>query len=233
MQRGIGRTVHALVSSALPSLRVVALVYTGLSGIAVLLVVATAALVPSAPILQQVTEPARQAVTSFVQPTTEHVTPLITPAPAVTRTAPEFVATTSLEVQIAPEPVVLEVTIVPVPRPTPAFTYVAPTIDLTQPDVPSDAEVVDDSTELAPAPDVVEAAPEQATLQIASVEQPRALPTPVIPTTPAEVKAQVDAANQAAIDAKKAAAAQAKAQADAANQAAIDAAKAAKAAAKH
>src|SRR5579864_4119631 len=188
MERGIGRTVHALVSSALPSLRVVALVYTGLGGMAALLVVVTAALVPGAPILQQVTEPARQAVTSFVQPTTERVTPSIAPAPVVAIT-PRFVATTSLDVKIDPEPVVLDVTIVPVPKPT--FTYVAPTIDLTQPDDRSSDAVVDDSAEIAPAPDVVE---QQATLQIATVEAPKPLPTPVIPTTPAEVKAQVDAA---------------------------------------
>src|SRR5579864_9365669 len=184
MERGIGRTVHALVSSALPSLRVVALVYTGLGGIAALLVVVTAALVPSAPILQQVTEPARQAVTSFVQPTTERVTPFIAPAPAVAIT-PRFVATTSLDVEIDPEPVVLDVTIVPVPKPTPTFTYVAPTIDLTQPGDQSGDEVVDDSAEIMPVADVVEQAPDQATLQIATVEQPRALPTVVIPTTPA------------------------------------------------
>jgi hypothetical protein len=68
---------------------------------------------------------------------------------------------------------------------------------------------------------------------MATVDQPKPLPTPTpLLETPQQAKARADAANQAAIDAAKAAAAAAKAQADAANQAAIDAAKAA-AKAKH
>jgi colicin import membrane protein len=100
-------------------------------------------------------------------------------------------------------------------------------LDVAPPTV-ADEPVVDDEEqphpEEAPAPtlpQVVQAA-EPPTLVIASVEAPKVLPTPVPTLTPQQLKARADAANQAAIDAAKAAQARAKADADAANQAAID-----------
>jgi hypothetical protein len=236
------RALRGLASAALPSLRVVALVYAGLSGIAVLVVVITAAVSPRTPVVQQVTEPAREAVTTLVQPTTDMVTGIIAPPPVVVvapaaPTPVPFVDFTSLDVVIdtppTAEPVVVE-------RPQPRVVYVpvpAPSLD-----VADDQAVIDDGSagtvlfeDAPPADDLVVSAPQDApALQEASAEAPRPLPTPtvVIPTTAQQVKAQVDAANQAAIDAAKTATATAKAQADAANQAAIDAAKAA-AKAKH
>lgn len=230
------RALRGLVSTALPSLRVVALVYAGISGIAVLVVVVTAAVTPKAPVLQQVTEPAREAVTTLVQPTTNMVTGIMAspppPAPTVA-TAPEpplFVDMTTLDVVIdnpapTPEPVVVQ-------RPQLRAVYVAPAAPaVTADEASADDQSVDDAVaEDVPASsnDQVVSAPQDApALQEAAAEAPKALPTPtvVIPTTPEQVKAQVDAANQAAIDAAKTATATAKAQADVANQAAIDAAR--------
>src|ERR1043166_7226428 len=112
MQRGIGVLVHTVIKAAWPSLRVVALVYTGMSGIAALVVIVTAAVAPKAPVVQQVSEPARQAVTTLVQPATDMIGSLM-PAPVVVAPAPvaapteptaaPFVDTTSLDVTVEDE----------------------------------------------------------------------------------------------------------------------------------
>src|SRR5579864_1221509 len=148
------RALSGLVSTVLPSLRVVALVYAGLSGIAVLVVVVTAAVAPKAPLVQQVTEPAREAVTTLVQPTTDLVTGIMTaPPPPVPAAAlsgpPPFVDTTTLDVVIeaplpTPAPIVVE-------RRQPRVVYVAPTA----PAVADDQAATDDpSTDDSAAQDV-------------------------------------------------------------------------------
>lgn len=238
MPRGVSSTI-------LPSLRVVALTYTGLAGIAAMIVVVTAAIMPRTPILEQVTEPARQVVTTFVQPTTDLVSSFIAPPtlplPPPTAAKPSaFVATTRLNVVIDSPPAVLDVTIAPVaPTPRPRLVYAPPPAPAPLEEVIDDSDdVVDDEMDFSPVGEtrpveqIVEAPP---VMQMASVATPVPLPTAtvVIPTTEAQVKAQTDAANQAAIDAAKAAAAAAKARDNAANQAAIDAQKVAAAKQKH
>src|SRR5258708_2763002 len=75
MQRGTMRSRLVTTANALkPCLRVIALVYTGLGGMLAMALVVSVALVPIGPALQQVAEPARQAVSNFVQPTTDAVT---------------------------------------------------------------------------------------------------------------------------------------------------------------
>jgi hypothetical protein len=236
--------LHWAMKNVLPSLRVVALVYTGLSGVAALVVVVTAAVAPKAPVVQQVTEatgPARQAVTTLVQPTGDLIASLM-PAPAPVTMAPRvqtqpaptaapFVDTTSLDITIGeavPEP---QAEVHTAPRPILRFVpqLVEPAAVQDDEDVPSDDQAVDD-----PVPAVGIATPEvvaaPAGQTAASAEPPKPLPTIAptpLPETPQQAKARMDAANQAAIDAQKAAAAKAKADADAANQAAISAQKAA------
>ena len=235
MQRAFVRSVHALIGAVLPSLRIVSLVYTGLGGIMAMVLLVGVAALPATPVLQQVAEPARQAVASLVQPSSDMVTALVSgPSvrvlvmPVVPTPVP-FVATASLDITInpAPEPAEPVVETVEVARPAVTRRYVAPApVQVEEPSV-EDVQI-DDEAPSEPAPDepradVVKPA-EPVTMQIATVEQPKALPTEVAPpTTPEEVKARVDAANQAAIDAAKASAVNAKAEADAANQAAIDA----------
>jgi hypothetical protein len=236
MQRGIRELVRSMVHAVLPSLRVVALVYTGLSGVAVLVLVVTASVVPKAPIVQQVTEPARQVVTTFVQPTTDMIgslipapvaAPPIVPAPP---TADPFVDTTALDVTIDVAPAPVAAYSAPVRRPVVRVAPMAPAVD--------GGAVEDDTSEDLPAEDAPVATTPEPMLepaqtpmvQMASAEPPKPLPTVVptpVPETPQMIKARMDAANQAAIDAARAAAAKAKADADAANQAAIDAQKAA------
>src|SRR5947208_359498 len=137
MQRGIQTALRMLVCSALPSLRVVALVYTGISAIVALMVVVSAEVAPRAPVVQQVTEPAREAVTTLVQPTTAMVTELVAPPqPILVRTLPPpaqptpapFVATTVLEVTIdSARPVREVIQEAPVaPRRSPAVSVAPP-----------------------------------------------------------------------------------------------------------
>jgi hypothetical protein len=235
MQRGIGGSLRKAVNAALPSLRVVALVYLGLSAVAGLVVVITASVAPKAPVVQQVTEPARQAVTTLVQPTGDlirNVIPAPPPAaapvthvvvPGTDETPAPFVGTATLYVSIddtnPPPPQVIRV--------AQASPPVA--IEVTSDEAPADDqsdEVAPD--EEAPAEEVVAPPADAQNVQIATVDAPKPLPTPaptMAPETPQQAKARAEAANQAAIDTAKAAAAQAKADADAANQAAIDARK--------
>src|SRR6266581_3504072 len=70
----VHRRLVAMMGRFGPSLRVIALAYTGLGGMLALTLVVSLALVPVAPALQQVAEPARQAVNDLVQPTADAVT---------------------------------------------------------------------------------------------------------------------------------------------------------------
>src|ERR671932_2849190 len=71
MHRDVLPGLKAIVTAAVPSLRVVALTYTGLGGVAALVLVVSVAMMPRQPILQQVTEPARQVVSTFIPPAVE------------------------------------------------------------------------------------------------------------------------------------------------------------------
>ena len=231
MRRAILQNVRELSSSVLPSLRVVALVYTGLGGFAAMFLVLAAAAMPKSPIIEQVSEPARQAVTSLVvQPTSDLVTSFFNisgpPRALVTPPSPTpaaFVAAISLDVTIdeAAEPDVQPTPLsVPAPSATRYVVPPAPEVD-EQPtgDELVALEIVELPTHIATA--VVESSPPE--MHTASVEPPKPLPTPAPTLTAAQLKAQKEAENEAAIAANKAAQAQAKAAADAANRAAIQA----------
>ena len=142
MHRDLLRGVQALVSTALPSLRVVALTYTGLGGVAALVLVIAVAVMPKQPLLEQVTEPARQAVTNFVPPAVEFIarpSAQVAPPPAIAPTAAPFMATVTIDVTIEDaEPLVLEEPVVVEPEPTVAPVPVArpvfiPTLVVTAP----------------------------------------------------------------------------------------------------
>ena len=254
MHRVLQRGLQAIAATALPSLRVVALTYTGLGGVAALVLVVSMAAIPRPPILQQMTAPARQVVSTFISPATDLFpgpsVQLQAPLPAAAPTAVPFVATVTLDVTIddaepAAEPAVDEpvAEAVVVPQPTVAPVAVARRVFVPAPIAPApeeeavaddqqDEDVVDDAppVEVVPTTETAIVEPAPVVLQTAAAEPPKPLPAP--PTSPQEAKARADAANQAAIDAAKAAQAQAKAEADAANQAAIDALKRAAAQAK-
>src|SRR5438876_7844035 len=70
---GVLDRLRTAASLAKPSLRVVGLTYTGLGGMLALTLVVSVAVVPVGPALQQVAEPAREAVTTLVQPTNDAV----------------------------------------------------------------------------------------------------------------------------------------------------------------
>src|SRR5438067_526668 len=244
MHRDLLHSLKSIVTAALPSLRVVALTYTGLGGVAALVLVVSVAVMPSQPILQQVTEPARQAVSVFMPPAVElfgRTGVQVPTSPTAAPTAAPFMATVTIDVTISdaepnvdqpvaePEPQP-QATAVPTPPPprffVPAPVEPAPEEAVVEEDQPED--VVDEpAVEVAPTETAI-VEPAAPVLRIASAEAPKALPSP--PTSPQEAKARADAANQAAIDAAKAAQAEATAEAGAANQAAIDARKRAAAA---
>jgi hypothetical protein len=215
---------------------VIAFVYLGLSAVVGLVVVITAAVAPKAPVVQQVAEPARQAVTTLVQPTGDMIRSVMpAPAPAAApmtqvvvpgeETPAPFVGTATLYVSIedAPPPPPRDVRIAQANPPV--------ALEVPSDEAPADEQAEEPMTEDAPPSDeVVEAPAEtQQSVQNATIEAPKSLPAPVptlAPETPQQAKARADAANQAAIDEAKSAAAKAKADADAANQAAIDSLKA-------
>ncbi len=64
-------------TAALPGLRVIGLTYVGLAGMLAVVFVVAAGVTPVAPTLQQVAEPARQAVSDLVQPTSHAVAGLL------------------------------------------------------------------------------------------------------------------------------------------------------------
>lgn len=239
MQRG--DLLSRLRASSGPALRVVGLTYTGLGGMLALALIVTVSVVPVAPALQQVAEPARQAVSNLVQPTSDAVTVFFGGAPAIHVEGPASVSAPTVVAAFS-DVVSLDVTIedapaepMPVDDPVsvvPSRVTLAPVAEAQSPA----EEAVDETVELEPIevsrphavePVVVVVPAPTAGLQIASHDPPKPLPTPVPTETPAQLKARLDAENQAAIDAAKAAQVRAKAEADAANDAAIAALKAA------
>src|SRR5450631_3449733 len=75
---GLRNHLRAVVSdTALPSLRVIGMAYTGLIGVGAMALVVSAAFLPVPPVVQQATQPARDAVVNLVQPATDIVTNLI------------------------------------------------------------------------------------------------------------------------------------------------------------
>ncbi len=201
--------LRAAASLAKPSLRVVGLTYTGLGGMLALALVVSVAVVPVGPALQQVAEPARQAVTSLVQPTSDAVTVFFGGgAPMVHVEGPAAVSSSSRAA---------------------AFSDVV-SLDVTIEDAPTEPMIADEPVPAIVAPVVTHApAAEAQTPADETVDQeaPKPLPTLVPPETAAQTKARLDVENQAAIDAAKAAQLKAKADADTANNAAIAALKAA------
>src|SRR5437588_10935928 len=99
MHRDLLHSLKSIVTAALPSLRVVALTYTGLGGVVALVLVVSVAVMPKQPIVQQVTEPARQAVTAFMPPSFElfGLSPVQAPtSPAAAPTAAPFMASVTI-----------------------------------------------------------------------------------------------------------------------------------------
>ena len=239
MQRGA--LLDRLRASSGPALRVIGLTYTGLGGMIALALIVSVAVVPVAPALQQVAEPARQAVSSLVQPTSDAVTVFFGAAPAVHVEVPAVVSSptvlsgfsevVSLDVTIEDAPT--EPTTVDEPMPVVPTTVIrAPAAEAQSPAEEAVDEIVglepiEVSAPHAVEPIVVVVHVPTAGIQIASADPPKALPTPVPTETASQIKARLDAENQAAIDAAKAAQVRAKAEADAANNAAIAALKAA------
>ena len=235
--------LRAAASLAKPSLRVVGLTYTGLGGMLALALVVSVAVVPVGPALQQVAEPARQAVTSLVQPTSDAVTVFFGGgAPMVHVEGPAAVSSSSRAAAFS-DVVSLDVTIEDAPAEPmiadePVAAVVAPVVTrapAAEAQTPAD-ETVDETTGVEPIevsaphpvqPVVVVLPAPTVVLQMASQEAPKPLPTLVPPETAAQTKARLDVENQAAIDAAKAAQLKAKADADTANNAAIAALKAA------
>jgi hypothetical protein len=224
------------VSGALkPCIRVIGLVYTGLAGMLAMVLVVSVALIPVTPALQQIAEPARQAVSNFVQPTSDVVTSMLGGVPVhvepvaqlPSRVQRSFSDAVSLDVTIQGnvEDSPLEQA-APVVVASPPIVRALPTQEPT-PD-PDDVELGLEPDQIsAPRPlEAVVVRPAAPVLQIASEDAPKPLPTLPVPTeTPLQIKARLDAENQAAIDAAKAARVRAKAEADAANEAAIAASK--------
>jgi colicin import membrane protein len=234
MRPDLLRTVRALASTAVPTLRIVGLVYTGLGGVVALVLVISVAALSSTPILQQVAEPARQAMTSLVQPTGELVTSFIA-APAVRAAvrpiqpppAP-FAASTTVTITVDDAPMIEDTAPATAPEPEDLYATQLVIYLIRSDRAPNDEELVeevpvDDVADMPVAePDLVQPA-EQLTLQIATAEEPHVLPAPPPPATPQQIHAQEEAANHAAIEANKAAQALAKEQAAEANHAAIEA----------
>ena len=231
------RTIAGL---ATPPLRVIGLTYTGLGGMLALALVVSVALVPVGPALQQVAEPARQAMSNLVQPTSDAVTVFFGGAPTMHVEASATVASPTRTSGFS-DAVNLDVTIADSVEAMPAdepMAVVAARSGIRAPlaEAQSPApEAVDEIVGLEPIdvsaphpvePVVVLPAPTTG-LQIASHDPPKALPVPAPIETPLQTRVRLDAENQAAIDAARAAQVRTKADADAANNAAIAANKAA------
>jgi hypothetical protein len=233
--QGFGRLgLPSLATAAMPALRVIGLAYTGLAGMIAMVIVVGVALMPVSPALQQATEPARQAVSNLVQPTGDALVNLFG-GPGVRIATPRpLSALATIDVTVVDNtPLENEEPLAELPAqpaPVAVVNLILPTVEpqpvLEEP-TPEDTSGIEDE----PAPQAIDAPPpapvvvqpaERAVLQIASAEPPRALP---VPQTSLQVKARVDAENQAAIDTARSAQARAKMEADAANNAAIAARK--------
>src|SRR5690349_10627420 len=100
--QGLGRrSLETLSQSLIPSLRGVALAYTGLARILLLMLRGGMVLVPAAPLA----EPARQAVSSVVQPAGDALVGFFGgPPPAPPRPGRSFSAPTTIDVTISDAP---------------------------------------------------------------------------------------------------------------------------------
>src|SRR6188474_852297 len=76
------RALETFVSAARPALRAIGLAYTGLGGMIALVLVMGVAAIPVSPVLEQAAQPARQAVSDFVQPTGDALVQLFGGPPA-------------------------------------------------------------------------------------------------------------------------------------------------------
>jgi hypothetical protein len=237
--------VQGFARAALPFVRVIGLVYTGLIGMVIMVVVFAVGVTPVGPALEQAAEPARQAMSNLVQPPTDAVLAILGggggPAVQIAQSPPSFgpsptsgfsVSTSALESSAAPvldDEQPLEESPLPASAES-AYIFVAPR-QVRQPVleefVPEDEPMTELNQPAPPKPIVIVQPGEPIVLQIASEAPPKALPTPTPTETALQAKARLDAENQAAIDAIKAAQVRSKADEDAANQAAIDAQKAA------
>lgn len=247
---GLRNHLRAISSTVFPSLRVIGMAYTGLIGIGAAALVVSVAFLPVAPVLQQATQPAREAVAVFVQPATDVVTnliiagataprgplllfvqpplPAVASAPIVEDEVPDDAVPSNAE---ASQPVAARVavarppqlSVVPVAKANVSRGTDAETSDPDAEDVPVDEpQQAVETRDRAPVREVA-VAPAAPVQQEASVEAPRPLPTQPAPTEAAwQIKARLDVENQAAIDATKASIVRRKAAADTANQAAID-----------
>src|SRR4051794_24065348 len=107
MQGLTRRVLEAVGRSLIPSLRGIALAYTGLAGMLAAVLVVAVAVTPVAPGLQQATEPARQAVSNIVQPTGDALVTLFGGTPSSARPAPSasaFSGSATLDVTIDDTP---------------------------------------------------------------------------------------------------------------------------------
>src|SRR6266508_6592237 len=117
------RSLETLSRTVLPSLRGLALAYTGLAGMLLLMLVGGMVLVPVAPLA----EPARQAVTNVIQPTGDALVGFFggAPAPLAPRPAPSFSPATTIDVTISDAPLEVpasDADAVPTPDETVAVT---------------------------------------------------------------------------------------------------------------
>ena len=254
---GMRNRLRALAATALPSLRVAGMAYTGLIGVVAVVLVVSVGFLPVTPVLQEATQPALEAVVSMVQPATNVVSSLIgnqsmarepmfqfAPLPQVALaselTAADALAEDAAAVNISDQAAALDEPPVPstpvfVARPTvlraapEAAVEDVPVEDVPVEDVPvEEPEQAVDATDRAPVRQVADVVAEAPVQQAANVEAPRPLPALPKPTeTALQARARLDVENQAAIDAAKAAVVRRKADDDAANQTAIDAHKAA------
>jgi hypothetical protein len=245
---GLRNHLRAVVSdTALPSLRVIGMAYTGLIGVGAMALVVSVAFLPVAPVLQQATQPARDAVVNLVQPATDVVTSLIVGGGTVPREPffqfapatqvaladgfadedgiPKDAAAGSADDQaVAAEAPPAQSTRLLVAS---ARVAVAPAADVVPPDPVAEDVPVDEpeqaveARDQAPVQQVAVALADSPVQQAANAEAPRPLPPHPTETT-GQTRARLDAENQAAIDAAKASAVRRKAAADAANQTAID-----------
>src|SRR5579859_4209859 len=194
-----------------PTLRIIGLAYTGLGGMLATVLVVSVALVPVSPQLQQATQPARQAVSDLVQPTSDAVTSFFGGIPAPVPPLDHPAAPNSL-VALA-DPINLDVTLdepvesVPPPEPplvvAAAWRAPAAVVETPAPEVVDEIVGVEPIEISSPRAVVAPAPTPLPMLQIAVAEVPKPLPTLPAPTeTALQAKARAEAENRTAIDAE-------------------------------
>src|SRR5579859_3468921 len=217
---------QVITDTAVPSLRVIGMAYTGLIGVFGVALVVSVAFLPVPPVVQEATQPAREAVGNFVQPATDAVASIIStqiaprgpaflflPAPVAASSnmiaTPDTTDETQVDQAAADEPPTStqpdRVLVASAVLRKPAVLVVAepdPVVEDVPVEEPEQAVQVIDQT---PVPQVPEALPEVPLQQEANVASPRPLPPVPTPTeTPRQTRARLDVENQAAIDAARA-----------------------------